>query len=95
MYFALVRGMKAEYMHLFQQRRRKDFPIAVVQARDIDDLANILKGERISSFEDEYEIFLPPDLSLEDYYIGSVRLEISTHGVTLWAKAVPVLNDLN
>ena len=91
MYFALVLGMKSEYMHPFQQRGRRDFPIVIVEAQDIGDLVNILRGKQISSFEGEYEIFLPPDLSLEDYYIGSVRLEVG-NGITLWAKEVLVLS---
>jgi len=105
MYFAIVRGMSSKYLHPNQQRGMRDFPIAVISAEDIDDLVNILKGKKVSSFEGEYEIFLPRVLfsgvgnhNPENvvYEIGPIHLELrnGTDGLTLWAKVVPMLDKV-
>jgi len=105
MYFAIVRGMSSKYLHPNQQRGMRDFPIAVIPAEDIDDLVNILKGKKVSSFKDEYEIFLPRVLfsgtgnhNPENvvYELGPIHLELEnrTDGLTLWAKAVPMLDKM-
>ena len=105
MYFAIVTSMQSKYLHPFQQRGMRDFPIAVISAENIDDLVNILKGEKVSSFEDEHEIFLPRVLfsgagkyNPENvvYELGSIHLELEnrTDGLTLWAKAIPMLDKV-
>ncbi|MDP2864293.1 MAG: hypothetical protein Q8N73_01370 [bacterium] len=105
MFYAVVDGMPSKWMHPFQQRGNRNFPIAIIPAEGIDELINILKGEKVSSFEDEHEIFLPRvlfsgvgqyDPVNVVYEVGSIHFEIpnGTDGLTLWVKAVPMLEKI-
>jgi len=88
-------------MHPSQQRKRRDFPIAVIPAENVDHLVSILGGEKVSSFENEHEIFLSRKLFSWggkyspynfSYDFGPIHLEIEHgDGLTLWAKEVPVI----
>jgi hypothetical protein len=84
----------------------RDFPLAVISAENIDDLVNILKGKKVNSFGNEYEIFLSRGLfsgtgkhNPENvvYEVGPIHLELrnEAHGLTLWAKSVPLLDKMS
>jgi hypothetical protein len=101
-YYVLVRGMPSKFMHPFQQQGSRHFPIYIVPAESIDELVTILNGKKISTFEDEHEIFLPRVLfsgvghrSSENvsYDVGDLHFETEnkTDGLTLWVKSVPMM----